>query len=65
MDEKTTGEPQEQPEKRGWAEKMVATGDAMQGAGKATTKAGMSFMGYGCLVFVLLVLALIFWAVAC
>ena len=55
-------EPQEKPSK---AERMIARGDAMQKAGDSVTKAGNSMMATGCLVFIVLILALVWWAVAC
>lgn len=56
----------EEPEERkSLAERMVAAGESVENAGKATTKAGNSMMVTGCLVFVVIILALAWWAVAC
>jgi len=54
-----------EPEKKGWAERMVEIGDSGQKAAKATSKAGCGITTTVLSLVFVVVLGLIFYAVAC
>jgi len=54
-----------QTEKPNFAERMIAAGEKMEGAGKATSKAGCSITGFVFLAVALVVILWLLWAVAC
>lgn len=58
-------EPTNTPEKPSFAERMIAAGEKMEGAGKATSKAGWSITGFVIALIVLLIIVGAIWAVAC
>jgi hypothetical protein len=58
-------EPTNTPQKPSFAERMIAAGEKMEGAGKATSHAGGSITVFVIALFVVLVLGLLLYAVAC